>query len=93
MKYNCARKFIMGALCLLIVFTIIPRVKTVWELSQQKKELIQQKTELKEINERLKKKSQQLDSPEAIEKIAREQLGMIKKGEKVIIKVEPEGQQ
>lgn len=76
-----------GALCLLLVFTITPRVKVIWELSEQKQDLLQQKEELTQKNLELEKEKEQAQKPEEIEKIAREQLGMVKQGEKIIVPV------
>jgi cell division protein FtsB len=78
---------IVGLLCGLLLFTIIPRVKVIYDLSVRKKELEQEKVRLTQINEERRLTLESLDSPQAIERIAREQLGMVKKGERTIIKV------
>lgn len=83
-------KLLIGAVCLLLAFTIVPRVKTVWELSAQRNQLQQQKAVLEKVNKELSLKAQKANTPENIEKIAREQLGMVKKGEKALIQVVPE---
>lgn len=81
------KTLLMGLVCLFIVFTIVPRAKTVWDLTQQKQELKQQRTKLQQVNLSLKKQSDRLNSLAAVERIAREQLGMVKQGEKVIVEV------
>lgn len=78
---------IAGMVCAFLVFTLVPRAKTVLELSERKADLELQKKELEEENARLNKELEQSHSLEAVEKIAREQLGMVKKGEKPIIQV------
>lgn len=85
-------KLLIGVVCLLLAFTIVPRVKTVWELSAQRTQLEQQKAVLEKVNKELSVKAKKANTPENIEKIAREQLGMVKKGEKALIQVVPENQ-
>jgi cell division protein FtsL len=83
-------RIILLVICVLVSVSIIPRVKTVWELSAQRAQLEQQKAALQKINQELTIKAREANSKENIEKIAREQLGMVKKGEKALIKVIPE---
>lgn len=85
-------KLLIGVVCLLLAFTVVPRVKTVWELSAQRTQLEQQKAVLEKVNKELSLKAKKANTPENIEKIAREQLGMVKKGEKALIQVVPENQ-
>lgn len=82
------RLIISGIICLVLLFTIIPRAKTIWELSAQKKELEKEKTHLVQINQQRQEELEKVDSPESMERIAREQLGMVKNGERIIMKVE-----
>ena len=84
------RLLLTALLCSLLLLTIVPRVKIIYELSVREKELQQEKVRLTQINEELQTTLQNLDSPQAIERIAREQLGMVKKGERTIIKVIPQ---
>lgn len=79
------RLFISGLVCIVLLVTIIPRGKTILELSTQKRELKKQKVELQQVNREYQKKLEQLKTPEEIERLARERLGMVKNGEKVII--------
>lgn len=84
------RKVLVGIICLMLAFTIVPRVKTVWELSTQKNELKLKKAALEKVNQELSQKAREANTPENIERIAREQLGMLKKGEKALIQVVPD---
>ncbi|MEA1960378.1 MAG: septum formation initiator family protein [Bacillota bacterium] len=89
-KSNIFRLFITGILCIILVVAIVPRSKTIWELSQRKNELEKEKACLEQINREKQMQLDKLDSPEAIERIAREQLGMVKEGERVIMQVIPQ---
>ena len=79
--------FLTGLICLLLLFTIVPRAKSIVELSARKQELQKEKAALIKINSEHKKELAELKSPQAIERIAREQLGMVKNGEKVVVEV------
>lgn len=81
------RLLLTGLLGCLLLFTIVPRAKIIYELSAREKELQKEKVQLTQINEERRLTLESLDSPQAIERIAREQLGMVKKGERTIIKV------
>lgn len=74
-------------ICVCLMVTIIPRAKIVFELSQRKTELEGQKLLLKEKNKVLTQEFEQAKSLENIERIAREQLGMVKSGEQIIMPV------
>ena len=81
-------KNLLGLLGLVIViwflFIDVYSLKTRWELGQQKKELIQKTEELKTESEVLEQNIQNLKkNPNLIEKIAREEYGMKKQGERV----------
>jgi cell division protein FtsB len=78
---------LLGLMCCLLLVTIAPRVKSIYDLSVRKKVMIQEKERLSQINSEQMRKLEAADSPENIERIAREQLGMVKKGERTIIKV------
>ncbi len=86
-QWKPARLIITGMLCMVLVLTIVPRAKSIIELSARKKELEKEKLSLVRINTENSKELQELKSPEAMERIAREQLGMIKKGERVVVEV------
>ena len=50
----------------------------------------QEKEQLTEENLRFQARTQEMQSDEMLEKLAREELGMIKPGEKVLVKVVPQ---
>jgi len=78
---------LLGMICFLLVFTLIPRVKTILELTRELDRLEQRKAKLEEKNKMLAQELENADSLATIEKIARERLGMVKDGEKSIIQV------
>lgn len=76
---------------LVVVFfgvTLIPRCYTIWKLSGQKEALEMKKLEVTQINQQLAGEKDKLNSPMAVERIAREQLGMVKKGERILMEVD-----
>lgn len=79
------RLFLTSLICVVLLVTIIPRGKSILELSSRKQALKQEKVELIKVNHQYQKELQELKTPEAIERLARERLGMVKNGEKVII--------
>jgi cell division protein FtsB len=81
------RLVLTGLLCALLLVTIVPRAKTIYELSSRKRELLQEQTRLQEMKVEREQVLATIDTPENMEKIAREQLGMIKPGEKTIVRV------
>ncbi|MBK97504.1 MAG: hypothetical protein CL672_01775 [Balneola sp.] len=84
------KKILLGLLGLVIIiwflFIDVYSLKIRWELAQQKKELIQKTEKLKNEAEILEQNIQKLENnPDLIEKIAREEYGMKKPGERVYI--------
>lgn len=84
---KAGRLFVTGMLCLLLLFTIVPRAKSIVELSARKHALEQEKAALERLKDENQKELKSLQSPEAIERLAREQLGMVKDGEEVVVEV------
>lgn len=84
-KNKNLRLLVSGLVCIALFVTIVPRGKTIMELSAQKQELKKQKAELQQVKNHNQERLQELKTPEAIERLARERLGMVKNGEKVII--------
>lgn len=79
-------KFIAGCILLgLMAWAVIPRALTVYDLEQRKTVLEQRKAALLEKNQQLIREKNSLNSPETIERIARERLGMLKNGERYIV--------
>lgn len=81
------RMILTALLCGLLLFSIVPRAKTVYELSVRKQELVQKKAQLTEINLEQQQILATVESPAGIERIAREGLGMVKNGERTIVRV------
>ena len=71
-----------------MIFSILPRAKSIYELSLRRDELLQQHKIMEAQNKELAVKLKQSEQPQQVEKIAREKLGMIKPGEKYIVPVE-----
>lgn len=78
-----------GVLVVVLLLPIAPRVKSIWDLSHRLAQLENQKAELQSTNQELKQELRQASSMATVEKIAREQLGMVKPGETRIIEVLP----
>ena len=92
MKVNPNKRFrriVTALLCAVLIFTIVPRAITIYDLSVRKNALLGQKEELNRINAEHKQSLAEINTPEGIERIAREKLGMVKPGERPIIKVIP----
>lgn len=84
-KRNPAKLIVSGILLGLMTWAVIPRALTVYELSQRKTIMEQRKAALLEKNQQLTQEKNSLNSPETIERIARERLGMLKNGERYIV--------
>ena len=79
-------KLIAGCILLgLMAWEVAPRALTVYDLGQRKAVLEQRKAALLEKNQKLTEEKNSLNSPETIERIARERLGMLKNGERYIV--------
>ncbi len=87
-KKPSKRLIVLSVLFVLMAWAIIPRAASVYELSQQKQELEHQKAQLLAHNQALVQEKDSLNSPQALEKMARERLGMLKEGERYIIQKE-----
>jgi len=89
-KKPVIRLLFLGLVAMSLLLTIVPRARTVYDLNKQKISLEQQKEELVQQNGHLQETMNEVDSPENMEKIAREQLGLVKEGETVIIPILPD---
>lgn len=78
-----------GVLVVFLMLPVAPRVKMLWDLNQQVEKLENKKSELEKAQQGLELELKQANSPAMIEKIAREQLGMVKKGETRVVEVLP----
>ncbi|NMA01126.1 MAG: septum formation initiator family protein [Clostridia bacterium] len=77
---------ILGSLIFYLAFNFGQGFYQIHQLKKELSALEQEYTELQEINNELLNEVEYLHSPEAIEKIAREKLGLIKEGEIVIMR-------
>lgn len=77
----------------LLIFLVVcslsfgSQVVTIWKMNQEIKSLTLKKQELTQENQRYQAGLRSMRSDEMLEKLAREELGMIKPGEKVLIEV------
>lgn len=80
---------LVGVLVVFLLTPVAPRVKAIWDLNQRIEQLENQKAELEKTRQGLELELKQANSPATMEKIAREQLGMVKKGETRVVEVLP----
>lgn len=83
------KRILAIAVCFVLMVTIIPRVKTIWELNQRKQQLIMQREQAEKLNRQLKAQMKEAKKPETVERIAREKLRMVKDGESYVVEVSP----
>lgn len=88
-NYKRNRMIVVGIIGCICLFTIVPRAVSIYELSSRKQELLEEKARLTQINIEQQQILEAVDCPAGVEKIAREQLGMIKNGETSIVRVLP----
>jgi len=80
----------------LLVFLVVcslsfgSQVVTIWKMRQELSSLNHKKQQLLQENRRYHAKLREARSDEMLEKLAREELGMIKPGEKVLVEVIPQ---
>ncbi|MDD2585708.1 MAG: septum formation initiator family protein [Syntrophomonadaceae bacterium] len=86
-KKSPLKLIIVGLVCFFLVFTLAPRIKTVMILNERKAKLVEQQKQLEKENTRLTEELENVYTSEAVEKIAREQLGMVKEGEMPVLKI------
>jgi len=89
-KGTILKILIAGAIGFLLVISIFPRIKDIYELAERKKQLELRQAELQKINNKLQQELERVTSPAGVEKIAREQLGMVKDGEILVLPVTKE---
>jgi cell division protein DivIC len=88
-KNSRLKLILAGVLVVLLMLPVAPRVKMLWDLNQRIERLENQKAELEKNRQELETELKQANSPAMVEKIAREQLGMVKKGETRVVEVLP----
>lgn len=78
-----------AALGLYLLFLFGKSGYDIWLLKEQMTELEQEQTRILEQQELLKQEIESLNDPEVIEKLARENLGMVQQGETIIVPAIP----
>ncbi|NLW90287.1 MAG: hypothetical protein GXY34_01610 [Syntrophomonadaceae bacterium] len=87
MKSKPAKRIFIMLVCFVMMVTIIPRAKTIWELNGRKQQLVMEKNQVQRLNQQLKEQLIESKKPETVERIAREKLKMVKEGETYVIEV------
>ncbi|NSW84152.1 MAG: septum formation initiator family protein [Syntrophothermus sp.] len=82
--------FVVVLVLAFFAFVFGPQLKMLWDMKGEIQALQEQKSELLKKKAELTRLERDLQTNEAIERMAREQLGMVKPGEKVMVKVVPE---
>ncbi len=87
MKKNkkICKKILITVIGVYVVFTLVNQQRTLNEYSKESQELSQKIEEEKENKEELAKKKEDVNSPEFIEKTAREMLDMYYPNERVYV--------
>lgn len=83
-------RIILVVFVVALLITAIPRTVQVIRLEQKKAELEAEKQELAVMVQEREEQLALTETPEYVEKVAREQLGMIKEGERSLLKATPE---
>jgi len=88
-KRKKSKIYLLVTLCAMVYFTylMIGQERIIRDKSNQIAIVNQKIDDEKSKNAELKKQKDQVNSPEYIEKVAREQLGMVKPDEKVFVDV------
>ncbi len=80
---------VLGAL-LLVAWAFYPALRIQYQESRERARLEVELESLKERNETLSAQVERLKTPEGVEEIARENLGMVKQGENLYVVLDPE---
>jgi cell division protein FtsL len=83
-------KLCLSVLGLYLVFAFVTSGYQIWQLNKQIHVLEGEQDVLLQKQQGLTNEIQSLNDPESIERIARESLGMVKKGETVVVPAIPE---
>ena len=83
-------RIIIVIFMLIAVFTIIPRALQIIDLQDRRDVLAAQNQTLIALREEREIQLETIESLSQVERIAREQLGMIKEGERPLIRMVPE---
>ncbi|KUK10398.1 MAG: Septum formation initiator [Clostridia bacterium 41_269] len=79
------KKILILAAVVCVLFNVLQLHYTIWSLNKQIEEGIEVKKELLAEQKKLKEEIEKVKSPEYVEKLAREQLGLVKPGESLVI--------
>ena len=81
------RTFIFIGFIIYFIYVFIGQQSTIYSM-EERMETIQEKTEEEQrLNKELKNQKEIINSDEYIEQVAREKLGMVKKGEKIFVDI------
>ncbi|MGI5911259.1 MAG: FtsB family cell division protein [Syntrophomonadaceae bacterium] len=80
---------VIAVVIFFLLAPIVPQLRSIWELHRQMEKLQEQKAELESIQQELQQELKEASSLATVERIAREQLGMVKEGESRIVKIIP----
>ncbi|MGE5397967.1 MAG: FtsB family cell division protein [Chitinophagales bacterium] len=81
---------ILIILLALSLYIFVPKIIAIWKINREIQAMELKKSQLRSQNDQYIEKIQALKSKDMVEKMAREELGMIKPGEKVIVPVDSE---
>lgn len=85
-KRHSPRRWLWLVLVFFLVINL-PSLKNVWVLHQEIGDLKHRESQLRQENKTLKTQAQRLKTNQEVERIAREQLGLIKPGEHLLVPV------
>lgn len=74
----------------IIVYTFGEQMVKSYQMQKEVASIQNQISQIQKKNNQLRVKAQDLDSNVYVEKIAREKLGLVRQGEKIILKAKPE---
>jgi cell division protein FtsB len=69
--------------------TLLPRGLHIWDLSRQLSDLEAKKEALLQVQTVLRSEQENMEKPETVERLAREKLGLVKPGERIILEIDP----
>lgn len=87
MNKNSSPRYWLWLLLAFFLIVNLPSIKNMWTLHQHINDLQHQESMIKKQNQDLKIQVKNLKTDQEVEKIAREQLGLIKPGEHLLVPV------
>jgi len=85
-KKSAAKRWLWLVLVFFLVINL-PSLKNMWVLHQEINDLKRQESKIKRENQELQVQAKRLNTEREVERIAREQLGLIKPGEHLLVPV------